>query len=90
MKSGSKRSGELLTIYQLHEPRAKESRFAFLCDKEINKATERNRLKRIVREIVRSEKDKLPKGALVYFVKPAGRRKTFWQIREELLALISK
>lgn len=90
LKNGSKKSGELLTIYELHEPKVKETKFAFLCDRSSSRATERNRLKRIVREIVRNEGERLPKGAVIFLVKPAGENKTYWQIREELLELISK
>ena len=86
LRQGVKRNGQLLTLYLTKRAKG-QARFSFLVDRDIREATERNRLKRITREIVRVNKGLLNHCETIILVKEAAVAKTFWQVREDFLGL---
>ena len=87
-KTAPLKQGELLTLYHLKKPKT-GTRFAFVCDRGIKKATERNRLKRIMREIFRAEKNKFLNQETIFLARQTAVGKTFWQIKEDFVRLMS-
>jgi ribonuclease P protein component len=81
--------GEVVTIYEVPKAESEKTRFAFLCDRNIKKATERNRLKRILREIVRTNRVYIQNHNTIFLVKGSARDKTYWQIKEDFVSVIS-
>ena len=89
LKNGLQKIGEAVTIYEVPKAKNEKARFAFLCNRNIKKATERNRLKRILREIVRTNRIHIQNYKIIFLVREPARDKTFWQIKEDFVRLIS-
>jgi ribonuclease P protein component len=87
VKTGNRKEGELLTIFVKSEK--DEPAFAFLVDKNLKRATERNRLKRITRELVRTGQNALRRTSAIIMIKPAAENQTFWQVKVDFDNLIS-
>lgn len=81
--------GEVVTIYEVREAKSEKTRFAFLCDRNIKKATERNRLKRILREIARTNRIYIQNNKIIFLAREPARDKTYWQIRDDFVSVIS-
>jgi ribonuclease P protein component len=63
LRKGKKVQGDFLVLYRLfYEDGPK---FGFLIGKKIDRAAQRNRIKRILREIVRKNQDKFSSGKIV-------------------------
>jgi len=89
-KEGTKKEGELFTLYRTKTNPAREPQVAILVDRDIRKATERNRLKRLVREVVRLNRPGLLKRDAILYIKPRAEGKTFWEIQRELVGVTRK
>jgi len=89
LSQGTKRVGQFLTVYSRPKNKLREPKVAFLCHRDIRKATERNRLKRIIREVVRTNKLSLQKSENIFLLKDLSQDKTFWQIKEDFVRVIS-
>ena len=89
LSQGTKRVGQFLTVYSLPKSKLQEPQVAFLCHRDLRKAVERNRLKRIIREVVRTNKLSLRKSENIFLLKDLARDKTFWQIKEDFVSVIS-
>ncbi|MEM2954991.1 MAG: ribonuclease P protein component [Candidatus Nanoarchaeia archaeon] len=68
------------------------SRFGFIVTLKISKkATERNRIRRQLHEIIRNNLDQIKKGFdFVFIVRPEIKNKSFKEIKESLLNLLLK
>lgn len=86
-KAGCRRSGELLVLYQVNAAGETHPRFGFMAKGGTSKAFQRNRLKRIARELVRHNKDRFANLLTVISLKPSAIDKTFWQIKEDFDSL---
>lgn len=67
IKKGEKKIGENLILFILKKDNT-SLKFGIRIDKTIKKATKRNRIKRIIREILRKRKDKFLPGERVVIV----------------------
>ncbi len=67
IKKGEKKIGEKLILFILKKDNT-SLKFGIRVDKTIKKATKRNRIKRIIREILRKSKDKFLPGERVVIV----------------------
>ena len=87
LKTGNRKEGELLTIFVKSEK--DEPAFALLVDKNLKRATERNRLKRMTRELVRTSKKVFKRSSAIIMIKPAAENQTYWQIKADFDNLLS-
>ncbi len=94
-KEGKRREDEYFLIYYLPSELAKSDssppRLCFSVEKEVRKATERNLLKRRMREVYRRHKDVFSNGFL-YLIRAKERALTlpFTTFQERLLSLIER
>lgn len=92
-KTGLKKEGEYLTLLVSGSPDQsspkEEEKFAVLVDRNIEKAVERNRLKRIARELIRLNKKSLTPPTIVRIMTSAKGR-SFWEIKEDFDQLLRR
>lgn len=89
IRNGSAKQGNFLAVHQVKQEVLSWSRFAFMVSKNIRGAVERNRLKRIVRELVRVSKERFLNSDTIIVIQDQAAKKTFWQIKEDFVSLIS-
>lgn len=90
--SGKVFRGDFLTLrlYRCQESEAKP-RFAFLLTKKIKTAVARNRIKRLMREVVRQNKEKFSAGdRVVLLASQQAQNKGFVEFESEFLNIIQK
>lgn len=69
--------------------KAESRKVGFVVTKKVKKAVDRNRYKRLLREIYRLNKDKFPeKGYIILFAK--GTSDNFWVLKSEVIELLNK
>jgi ribonuclease P protein component len=89
MNEGIKKRGDNLIVFRL--PRGAEvgQKFGIKIGKGIKKATERNKIKRIIREVLRKNKDRFDENeSVVVLVKSAAEEINLHKLKEELVSLI--
>src|SRR5574341_391068 len=89
LKNGRQKRGEAVTIYEVPKAGSEKSRVAFMCDRNIKQATERNRLKRILREIVRTNRIYIQNHKTIFLARESALDKRYWQLKEDFVRLAS-
>lgn len=91
-RKGKKLRGENFDVYMLKMQNYKEYLFGIaISKKNIRGAVERNRYKRIIREIYRNEKENFKKGQkTIIFVKRMLKKTNYEIIKSEILSLLLK
>ena len=87
-----KRFKEDCLIFTVAKNNFKNSRFGFIVSKAVSKKTTlRNKIKRRLRELVRTKITKIKKGFNVVLIAKAGlENKDFWEIEETLNKLLNR
>ncbi len=84
-KNGEKWVGEYMVLLFVRN-NLPYSRIGIVVSKKVGRAVVRNKVKRRLREIVRLNKELIPKGLdIVIIAKTKARSVTFWDLREDLL-----
>ncbi len=84
---GERISSESFSLFVLGKGFGK-GRLGITVTKRIGKASKRNKVKRIFREIFRKNREKLSEGIdIVVHAKPEVLNKNYWEIEEEFLSL---
>jgi len=79
--------GKYVNIYFLE---GQDTKVGFCVSKAFKKAVERNRVKRLLREIYRNEKDPFKNKWTVIFAKKSDKLPSFWELREDVLTTMGK
>ncbi|HEX78727.1 MAG TPA: ribonuclease P protein component [Dehalococcoidia bacterium] len=87
-KSGSLWSGNLLVIKALPNGFS-YNRFGFIVGKKVGKAVARNRVKRLLREIMRQTKAK-PGWDIVFIARPDAEKAGFTELKSQTCKLLFK
>ena len=88
IKQGSKRFGENIVLYRLHSS-GEGQRFGIKISRGIKGAVKRNRIKRIIRETLRKNKDSFdPNEKVVVLFKPGTEDVNLDKLKEDLENLI--
>lgn len=87
---GTAHANRLLVLYALSRDNF-EIRFGYSVSRKIGTAVERNRLRRILKEISRQTLDKLSPGwDLLVIVRPAAQGATYHELKESLIKLFRR
>lgn len=90
---GNRRYGKYVIVYILSEQRegSGESRAGFIVKKSIGKAVQRNKIKRILREIWRLEgKELITESDVIILAKKEIAEASFTEIKQDLIRLLEK
>ena len=90
LKGGERKEANLLWLFQKKSKGSRMAQFAFLTEKGIKRAVDRNRLKRIARELARQNQAQFKNHESVFYLKRAALKQTFWQIKEDFDSLLLK
>ena len=86
---GVKRKGDHLIVFRLHTGAEEGLRFGIKIGKGIKKATDRNRIKRVIREVLRKSKGRFHKNEnVVVLYKSTAESVDLRRLKEELESLI--
>ncbi|NOX37895.1 MAG: ribonuclease P protein component [Calditrichaeota bacterium] len=85
LNQGLRRSGKYVNLYTFP---AKERRFAVLVSRRLGKATQRNRMKRLIREIYRLHPEWFENCLTVIYIKRFHDR--FHELQDEIKRLVEK
>lgn len=86
---GNKKKGDKLIVYRLRGDTVPGQRFGIKIGKGIKKATDRNKIKRTIREVLRKSKDRFDKNeSVVVLCKSTAEGIDLHKLREELESLI--
>ncbi len=89
IEKGIKKKGENLIVFRLQEAGIEGQRFGIKIGRGIKKAVLRNKIKRVIREVLRKSKDKFDKNeGVVVLCKSTAGGKDLRKLREELESLI--
>ena len=89
IEKGIKKKGENLIVFRLQEAGIEGQRFGIKIGRGIKKAVLRNKIKRVIREVLRKSKDKSDKNeGVVVLCKSTAGGKDLRKLREELESLI--
>jgi ribonuclease P protein component len=87
LQKGIRRSGQYTTLYYLHE---KNGKVGFIISKKFKKAVCRNRIRRQMREIFRTHKDKFAEGSWVLYHKYSDRSPSYQDLETEIINIARK
>lgn len=87
IRKGIKKSGKYISIYYLDE---KISKVAFVVSRKYRRAVTRNRLRRLLRENYRNNKDKFDKGFWLLFCKHSNEIISYDELGKDLSAALQK
>jgi ribonuclease P protein component len=89
INEGTKKKGDHLIIFHLVSGAKAGQKFGIKIGKGIKKATERNRVKRMIKEVLRKNKDRFDENeSVVVLVKSAAEEIDLHKLKEELVSLI--
>jgi len=88
IKQGQKRVGENLVLYRLNS-NDKEQKFGIKVNRNIKGAAKRNRIKRLLREILRKNKDKFKENErILVFYRSSTAQTTYQNLLSEFEGLV--
>ncbi|MCI0531613.1 MAG: ribonuclease P protein component [candidate division Zixibacteria bacterium] len=90
LQKGERKEAKLLALFQKKARGGKRPQFAFLTEREIKRAVDRNRLKRIARELARQNQTGFKNLESIFYMKRKAIGQTFWQIKEDFDSLLPK
>lgn len=91
LKRGSKKNNSFFTVYLRKNLGEETLRVGFIITKKIGNSVERNKIKRIIKESLRSIDIKLACGlSMIFIIRKHEGKLNFWEVREELINLLNK